>query len=139
MANNTNTAFVFEEETIDNNIYHINNFAIERFYIKKIPIWKRTIDVFGSIIGLILLIPVMACIALAIKLTSKGPVLFKQKRAGLGGRPFVFYKFRSMIIDAEEKKKDLVDFNERSGPVFKMKKDPRNYKNRKNYTKLESR
>jgi lipopolysaccharide/colanic/teichoic acid biosynthesis glycosyltransferase len=63
--------------------------------------------------------------AIAIKLDSKGPVFFKQVRAGRNGRRFTMYKFRSMVVDAEEKKKALMHLNEMGGPVFKIKRDPR--------------
>jgi len=64
-------------------------------------------------------------VALAIKLTSSGPVFFKQKRMGKNRRLFVLYKFRSMCVDADKKKKVLMQFNEMQGPAFKMKNDPR--------------
>ena len=95
------------------------------FQYLQIPFWKRPIDIIVAIIGLILFSPVMLVIAFAIKCTSKGPVIFTQKRAGLGGKPFDFYKFRSTDMDAESRKKDLMAFNERTGPVFKMTNDPR--------------
>src|SRR6185295_14537247 len=59
------------------------------------------------------------------KVTSRGPVLFKQVRAGRNGRKFVMYKFRSMVVDAEAKRAELMHLNEMDGPVFKIKKDPR--------------
>lgn len=74
---------------------------------------------------LMLLSPVFLVIAVAIKLTSKGPVVFFQTRVGLYGRPFKFYKFRSMYDNAEERLKELQKYNEMEGPVFKMKDDPR--------------
>jgi exopolysaccharide biosynthesis polyprenyl glycosylphosphotransferase len=74
---------------------------------------------------LVLLSPLFLIIAALIKLTSSGPIFFKQVRCGLGGRKFAFYKFRSMIVDAEERKKGLEPLNEMSGPVFKIKDDPR--------------
>jgi lipopolysaccharide/colanic/teichoic acid biosynthesis glycosyltransferase len=67
----------------------------------------------------------MLLIALLIKLTSKGPVLFTQRRSGLNGRQFSLYKFRTMVNNAEELKSQLAQDNEMDGPVFKMKKDPR--------------
>ncbi|RME95134.1 MAG: sugar transferase [Verrucomicrobia bacterium] len=86
---------------------------------------KRGIDVVGSLALLILTAPVMALAALAIKLTSPGPILFRQERAGLNGRPFVMLKFRSMVTDAEQRKHELEALNEMSGPVFKVTNDPR--------------
>jgi lipopolysaccharide/colanic/teichoic acid biosynthesis glycosyltransferase len=81
--------------------------------------------VIGASLALLTFSPVMAIIAIAIKLTSPGPVIFKQKRAGLGGRPFEIYKFRSMTTDAEARKKELMALNEQDGPAFKIKFDPR--------------
>jgi len=86
---------------------------------------KRMIDAALSIIVLILLAPVMLTVAVLIKLTSPGPVLFVQKRVGMNQRQFRLYKFRSMVQDAEERKHSLQHLNERDGPVFKIEKDPR--------------
>jgi exopolysaccharide biosynthesis polyprenyl glycosylphosphotransferase len=86
---------------------------------------KRVIDVVGSAILLIFLSPVLLATALAIKLTSKGPALFVQQRLGLNKRHFGIYKFRTMVVDAEKRMKDIEHLNEVSGPVFKIKNDPR--------------
>ncbi len=86
---------------------------------------KRVVDILVSGTALVVLSPIMGAIALAIKLTSPGPVFFKQTRAGLNGRPFQMLKFRSMYVDAEERKKELEKLNEMDGPVFKIKNDPR--------------
>ena len=87
---------------------------------------KRTIDVFGSLVGMVLLSPVFLGIALAVKLTSPGPVIFAQVRVGRYGRHFNFYKFRSMRRDAESLKDGLKKQNEsKDGVIFKMKDDPR--------------
>ncbi len=87
---------------------------------------KRLIDVVGATIGLAILGPfVLLPTAIAIKLTSPGPILFGQKRSGVHGRLFRMYKFRSMVTNAEMLKAELEVFNEMSGPVFKMKDDPR--------------
>ena len=86
---------------------------------------QRVLDVLFTVLGLLLILPVFGVIALCIKLDSPGPVLFKQKRVGLDGEEFWFYKFRSMVSDAESKRHLLEMHNERSGPVFKMRNDPR--------------
>ena len=99
--------------------------SLEQLFLRKTPVWKRVMDIIGAPIAIVFLLPVIIYIAIAIKLTSKGPVVFKQQRAGLGGQPFTIYKFRSMVIDAESKKSEIMRFNERTGPVFKMKNDPR--------------
>jgi exopolysaccharide biosynthesis polyprenyl glycosylphosphotransferase len=86
---------------------------------------KNLTDRVGALVGLVVLSPVLLAVALAIKLTSRGPVVFRQKRAGLHGQPFEMWKFRTMCADAEERKAELEVFNEMSGPVFKMQDDPR--------------
>ncbi len=87
---------------------------------------KRLMDLSTSIIGLIILSPILLAITLAIKFESKGPVLFKQKRVGLYGREFYMYKFRSMNEDAEEQLKDLIKYNESDDiTMFKLTDDPR--------------
>jgi exopolysaccharide biosynthesis polyprenyl glycosylphosphotransferase len=88
-------------------------------------ITKRALDVFGSLVGLLMLSPVLLLLALAVRLTSHGPMLFVQERCGLGGRPFRFYKFRTMVADADHRKRDLEHLNEMRGPVFKIRRDPR--------------
>jgi lipopolysaccharide/colanic/teichoic acid biosynthesis glycosyltransferase len=75
--------------------------------------------------GLILLSPVFAIVAGAIKLTSPGPVLYRWPVVGKGGRPLEAFKFRTMVLGAEGLKRDLLSRNEASGPVFKMRRDPR--------------
>src|SRR5262249_14433612 len=69
--------------------------------------------------------PFLLLVSILIKLTSDGPVIFRQTRCGLGGRKFLLYKFRSMVLDAEGKKHHLEHLNEMSGPVFKLSNDPR--------------
>ncbi|WP_315113924.1 sugar transferase [Clostridium intestinale] len=86
---------------------------------------KRTLDLILSLIGVICLSPVFLIVGLIIKLDSRGPIIFSQKRVGKDGKEFNMYKFRSMVINAEELKKKLIDKNEVSGPMFKMKDDPR--------------
>jgi len=86
---------------------------------------KALIDFFGSLVALIVLAPFLIGVALLIKFTSPGPVLFRQKRSGLNGRPFTIYKFRTMVVDAEQRQQELAAKNEMTGPVFKMTHDPR--------------
>lgn len=86
---------------------------------------KRIIDLIFSILGIILLSPIMLITAIAIKIESKGPVIFSQIRVGKDGKHFKMYKFRSMVQNAEELKEKLLSQNEMSGPMFKMKEDPR--------------
>ncbi len=95
------------------------------FFHNNIPIWKRIMDIFGSALCLIIFSPIILGVACAIKLTSKGPVFFAQKRCGLGEKPFNVYKFRSMVVNAANIKKELEKYNLRTGPVFKMENDPR--------------
>jgi exopolysaccharide biosynthesis polyprenyl glycosylphosphotransferase len=87
--------------------------------------YKRILDFLGGIVGMILLGIVFPFAALAIKLDSPGPVLFRQKRVGQHGRVFWLYKFRTMHVDAEQRKKELMAHNEMTGHMFKMKNDPR--------------
>ncbi|MGE5381912.1 MAG: sugar transferase [Omnitrophica WOR_2 bacterium] len=87
--------------------------------------WKMIIDILASFFILLIWSPVIIFIALAIKISSKGPVIFKQKRVGLRGRIFEIYKFRTMVIDAENQRVHLEQLNEMDGPVFKIKNDPR--------------
>ena len=93
--------------------------------LKVYEICKRTIDIIGAGLGLILLSPIIAVVACAVKVTSKGPIFFSQKKVGKNGELFEMYKFRSMVVNAEELKGNLEDQNEMSGPMFKIKDDPR--------------
>jgi exopolysaccharide biosynthesis polyprenyl glycosylphosphotransferase len=86
---------------------------------------KRLLDVAGSLILLIFLSPLFLLVAFLIKLTSPGPIFFSQKRVGLNKRQFTMFKFRTMVPDAENLQKKILHLNEMSGPVFKMKNDPR--------------
>jgi exopolysaccharide biosynthesis polyprenyl glycosylphosphotransferase len=98
------------------------------------PVWrwlayemtfKRMLDVVLAAVGLFATLPVWLAIILAIKIDSPGPAFFVQERVGFRGRPFRFYKFRSMYVDAEERLAELRHRNEVEGPVFKMRRDPR--------------
>lgn len=86
---------------------------------------KRCIDIIGSLVGLVISVPIIAIIAVPLKLESPGPLFFKQKRVGLNGRVFNIYKLRSMYMDAEDRKKELMAQNEMNGFMFKMTDDPR--------------
>lgn len=86
---------------------------------------KRIIDIICSLVGLIVLIPMLLVVAIIIKIESKGPIIFAQDRVGKDGKIFKMYKFRSMVSNAEELKEELANMNERTGPMFKMKNDPR--------------
>jgi exopolysaccharide biosynthesis polyprenyl glycosylphosphotransferase len=82
-------------------------------------------DIALSTIGLILCIPLFTAVAIAIKRDSPGPVIFKQQRVGKDGKKFTMYKFRTMVVNAEEILDELLGKNEADGPVFKIKEDPR--------------
>jgi exopolysaccharide biosynthesis polyprenyl glycosylphosphotransferase len=86
---------------------------------------KCILDKAGALLGLVVAAPLMFLTAVAIKLDSRGPVLYRQVRSGLNGKPFTLYKFRTMCRDAESKKAALRKLNEMSGPVFKVTNDPR--------------
>jgi exopolysaccharide biosynthesis polyprenyl glycosylphosphotransferase len=86
---------------------------------------KRVTDLVGSTVALVLLSPIFFLVAVLVKATSRGPVFFTQPRVGLNGRTFTLYKFRSMYRDAEARRAALENRNEMSGPVFKIKNDPR--------------
>jgi len=86
---------------------------------------KRVTDLAGSLVAMVVLAPVFVISAFLVKATSRGPVFFTQERVGLNGRTFRLYKFRSMYKDAEARRAALADRNEMSGPVFKIKDDPR--------------
>src|SRR4051812_29285420 len=86
---------------------------------------KQLLDFLGAVVLLALLAPIFILAALAIKLTSRGPILFRQKRCGLNGQPFTMLKFRSMVTDAEQRRHEIECLNEMDGPVFKVTNDPR--------------
>lgn len=95
-------------------------------FVQPLPRTRRVIDILVAGSALVLMAPLCALVAILIKLDSPGPVFFVQKRAGLGGRPFNFFKFRSMYVDAEKRRKEVLALNQhKSGPIFKLKDDPR--------------
>ena len=93
--------------------------------IKRYEFIKRLIDIICSLTAIILLLPLFAIVGIAIKLESKGPIIFAQDRVGYKGDKFKMYKLRSMVQNAEELKEKLNSKNEMDGPMFKMKDDPR--------------
>jgi exopolysaccharide biosynthesis polyprenyl glycosylphosphotransferase len=86
---------------------------------------KRAFDIVGASLLILALSPLLLAILLAVRLTSRGPVVFRSMRPGIGQRPFACLKFRTMYIDAEQRQGDLEELNEASGPLFKMRNDPR--------------
>lgn len=86
---------------------------------------KLLLDFVGALLLLLVLSPLLLLAALAVRLSSRGPVFFRQERSGLNGRPFTMLKFRTMVTNAEQRKAELASFNEMDGPVFKVTNDPR--------------
>lgn len=86
---------------------------------------KRIFDATFATMALVTLLPILLLVALLVKVTSRGPVIFSQWRCGKHGIPYRIYKFRSMVVEAEKQLKFLRDLNERDGPVFKITNDPR--------------
>ena len=111
------------------NFSRIQNLPILVFYSKTMDpdllLIKRMLDIIGSLIGLCFTMAVFPFVSIAIKLDSQGPVIFSQVRIGLNGRRFHLYKFRSMYVNAENKKSEIKYMNELDGPIFKSSKDPR--------------
>ena len=96
-----------------------------RIYYKMYDFIKRLFDIVCSLAALIFLSPILLLVCIAIKVESPGPVIFKQERIGKNKKTFKMYKFRSMVSDAEKLKADLMKENQRNGPMFKIKNDPR--------------
>ncbi len=110
------------------------SFPSKEKYVTEVPVHarpirplfaKRMLDVLLAAVALICLSPLLLLITIAIKTTSRGPIFFTQTRVGLGGRTFKLYKFRSMVVNADSLKDSLEKQNEKDGPIFKMKHDPR--------------
>lgn len=97
----------------------------EFFFSTATPLWKRAIDIAGGIAGMIVAGPIILAAATAIRLSSRGPVFFVQRREGRGGQVFRMWKLRTMHHDAEERKEDLLHLSHQDGPAFKLKQDPR--------------
>jgi lipopolysaccharide/colanic/teichoic acid biosynthesis glycosyltransferase len=99
--------------------------SLNDFLVFPMPAWKRILDVVVVLLMAGPTLIILAFAAIGIKIASPGPVFFKQRRAGLGGRPFTIWKLRTMVTDAEAKKRDLKKLSEQDGPAFKLKNDPR--------------
>lgn len=101
--------------------------AIQATKIERRPydVAKRFFDIVLSLCGLVILSPLFLITAMAIRLDSKGPAFYSQKRIGRNGKPFKMYKFRSMCVNAEQQLERLAALNERDGPTFKITHDPR--------------
>jgi len=97
--------------------------SIQKIHPSVNSVFKRSLDIIGSIVGLLILAIVFVPVTIAIKLDSPGPIFFRQERYGLHGRKFYIHKFRSMVVNAEQLK-SLVS-NEASGLIFKNQRDPR--------------
>jgi exopolysaccharide biosynthesis polyprenyl glycosylphosphotransferase len=106
---------------ISDGYLHYHNQRVHHFQLSM----KRAFDILCSGIALWLLLPLLLAVMVAIKLTSRGPIFFRQKRVGLHSREFSMLKFRSMVVNAEALKETLAQANEQTGPVFKMRNDPR--------------
>jgi lipopolysaccharide/colanic/teichoic acid biosynthesis glycosyltransferase len=97
----------------------------ELFFASPVATWKRALDIFGSAIGLVISAPIVLAAAAAVKCSSPGPAFFVQEREGHGGRRFQIWKLRTMCLDAEEQKQQLLAKSQQDGPAFKMRRDPR--------------
>lgn len=114
-----------QEAKMDREELNLNSEVVITDIALGYKFFKRAIDVVCSLAGLLVLSPVLIIISILIKLESDGPIIFSQDRIGYKGKEFKMYKFRSMVANAEELKKKLSEQNEMSGPMFKMKNDPR--------------
>jgi lipopolysaccharide/colanic/teichoic acid biosynthesis glycosyltransferase len=99
--------------------------TLAEIVVAPLPFWKRAMDVAGASLALLLLWPLFLIAAIAIKLDSPGPIFFRQPRVGAGGHVFGFFKLRTMHVGSDEMKSELREHNEQTGPVFKMRADPR--------------
>lgn len=129
MANNIN---INQEQFYTNEILQESNIINEEFVHIKVrggrcyAFFKRLFDIVVSFVATIIISPLLIILWLLVKLTSKGPAIYTSIRVGKNGKKFKFYKFRSMVVNAEEMKKDLMNQNEmKDGVYFKMKDDPR--------------
>jgi exopolysaccharide biosynthesis polyprenyl glycosylphosphotransferase len=117
---------VIGSSAVFDNLYGITALGVRRFGLtRSSALIKRALDVTGAVFGLLILSPFFAAVALAIKLTDRGPVFFRQQRVGQEGAMFGMLKFRTMVVDAEERKAELVAMNEAADGLFKISEDPR--------------
>ena len=114
-------ALIYDTHTIEMPIFRNIKYKRKPFF----SFIKRTFDIFASLLGITILSPLLIVIAIIIKCSDGGTVFFKQKRVGKNGKKFTMYKFRSMIPNADAMVVELQDKNEASGPMFKIKNDPR--------------
>lgn len=101
--------------------------TIEPFFVRRVPVWKRTLDIIGSFCGMVLFSPLFLVIAILIKIVSPGPVFFKQTRIGYGGREFKMWKFRTMKVDADCSihQKHVCELYRNDQVLNKLERDPR--------------
>jgi lipopolysaccharide/colanic/teichoic acid biosynthesis glycosyltransferase len=99
--------------------------SMSELFAEPLPAWKRALDIAVAGVAILASSPLLIAAAIGIRLSSPGPIVFRQNRTGLGGRPFTIYKFRTMCIDAEAKQAALKALSEQDGPAFKLKNDPR--------------
>ncbi len=134
MCERLGTSFKLIPDLYEVSLSRINMEAIEGIPLLNIKqaslntigsLITRFVDVTVSVLFLILSSPLWLCLALAIRLTSPGPIIYKQVRIGRDGKPFSMYKFRSMYKDADQRLAALLTNNEAQGPLFKMREDPR--------------
>jgi len=116
-------------DAVSSRVSYVHGYPVVEFTTKTFP-WnmlfiKRIIDICGALVGLLITAVVTIFVAPPLLIESPGPLFFKQKRVGRNGRYFMIYKFRSMYMDAEERKKELMAQNEMKGAMFKMTNDPR--------------
>lgn len=111
-----------QELNLDNNRIMLEKKKLSR---NTYEFLKRLMDIICSMSALIVLAPILIVVAILIKIESKGPVIFSQERVGINNKKFKMYKFRSMFVNAEDMKEKLEKQNERKGPMFKIKNDPR--------------
>ncbi len=117
---------VIGSSVVFDDLHGVTLMGVRRFDLTRSSgLVKRTFDLFGASLGLLALSPLMIAIAVAVKLDSKGPVLFRQMRVGRDDRRFGLFKFRTMVPNAEELKQTLVDLNEAQEGLFKIAEDPR--------------